>query len=68
MRFLILCNKLDVVEISCIKPCIKEILFREFLKCLFVEDILEMFKLGCVSFRSITHCVLHSKTYSKRKL
>lgn len=45
MRFFVVDNEFEVVEISPIKSCVGEILLAEFLERLFVEDVLEMFEL-----------------------
>jgi hypothetical protein len=45
MRFFVVDNEFEVVEIGPIKSCVGEILLAEFLERLFVEDVLEMFEL-----------------------
>lgn len=63
--FLILSNEFDVVEIGCVESCIQEILFREFLECFFVEDVLEMFQLGVLAFVAwLIACHNHRLTVS----
>ncbi len=45
MRLFVLSNELEVVEIVLVKSRIGEILLGELLQRLFVENVLEMFKL-----------------------
>ena len=65
MRFLVLSNEFEIVEIACVKPCSCEVLLGELLECLFVEDVLKVFELGRSAFvaRAITHR-LHQLTVS----
>lgn len=50
MRFLVLGNEFEIVEVACIEPCGCEVLLCEFLERLFVEDVFKMFELGWSAF------------------
>lgn len=45
MRFFIVCDELEIVEIVLVESRVDEILLCELLQRLLVEDVLEMFEL-----------------------
>jgi hypothetical protein len=70
VRFLILCDELEIIVILCVKPGSKELGLGEFLEALLVEDVLEMFQLGRSAYdrQRYDFGLLSKATYGQRKL